>query len=48
VLPLIKVAESEEELRLISKPNAFMPDLTPRELGIPVKRFNRMWNVLPK
>ncbi|KAJ9116969.1 hypothetical protein QFC22_004627 [Naganishia vaughanmartiniae] len=47
VLPLIKVAESEEELRLISKPNAFMPDLTPRELGVPVKRFGREWDVLP-
>ncbi|KAJ9113828.1 hypothetical protein QFC19_000021 [Naganishia cerealis] len=47
VLPLTKVAESEEELRLISKPNAFMPDLTPRELGVPVGRFGREWNILP-
>lgn len=44
-LPLSRVARDEEELRMLSRPNAFMVELSPNPRSTNVKRLGKWWRV---
>lgn len=46
-LPINSVANTEEDFIAMSRPNAFMSDLSPKKMSVPVQRFGRTWEILP-
>jgi hypothetical protein len=46
VLPLTAYARDAQELRLLSAPNPFMDDLTPKSLAVETERFGKIWDVV--
>jgi hypothetical protein len=46
VLPLTAYARDAQELRLLSAPNPFMDDLTPKKSAVETERLGKIWEVV--